>query len=195
MKTKDFILENALDLFAKSGYNSVSIRTIAKSVNIKESSIYYHFKNKQDILDSLVDKYERHINELVHMLKKSMSECEYSGPLSFEWMSGYYFEKYLFDPFCNQMMRFMMLEQFKSEKMSKLYEYYLFELPRKIQAESFMMLARYGILTQEQAEQYADVFFAGMTMLTYKYLLTGELTEEKKKAFAKDTGLFIKRMF
>ncbi len=195
MKTKDFILENALDLFAKSGYYAVSIRTIAKSVKIKESSIYYHFKNKQDILDSLIDKYERHINELVDMLKKALSECEGSGSLSWEWMNGYYFEKYLFDPFCNQMMRFMMLEQFESEKMSKLYEYYLFELPRKIQAESFMMLARYGILTQEQAEQYGDVFFAGMTTLTYKYLLCGELTEEKKKAFVKDTGLFIERMF
>ena len=54
METKELILKKALDMFAKSGYDSVSIRDIAKAVNIKESSIYHHFKNKQDILDSLV---------------------------------------------------------------------------------------------------------------------------------------------
>ena len=44
METKETILKKALDMFAKSGYDSVSIRDIAKAVNIKESSIYYHFK-------------------------------------------------------------------------------------------------------------------------------------------------------
>ena len=58
METKEQILNNALNMFAKSGYNAVSIRDIAKTVNIKESSIYYHFHNKQDILASLVHHYE-----------------------------------------------------------------------------------------------------------------------------------------
>ena len=39
METKELILKKALDMFAKSGYDSVSIRDIAKAVNIKESSI------------------------------------------------------------------------------------------------------------------------------------------------------------
>ena len=45
MDTKEKILYNALDMFARSGYNAVSVRDIAGSVNIKESSSYYHFKN------------------------------------------------------------------------------------------------------------------------------------------------------
>lgn len=44
METKETILKKALDMFAKSGYDSVSIRDIGKSCNIKESSIYYHFQ-------------------------------------------------------------------------------------------------------------------------------------------------------
>lgn len=74
METKELILKKALDMFAKSGYDSVSIRDIAKAVNIKESSIYYHFKNKQDILDSLVEKFESHMKELTDMLQASMSD-------------------------------------------------------------------------------------------------------------------------
>jgi len=72
METKELILKKALDMFAKSGYDSVSIRDIAKAVNIKESSIYYHFKNKQDILDSLVEKFESHMKELTDMLQAIM---------------------------------------------------------------------------------------------------------------------------
>ena len=72
METKETILKKALDMFAKSGYDSVSIRDIAKAVNIKESSIYYHFKNKQDILDSLVEKFESHMKELTDMLQRCL---------------------------------------------------------------------------------------------------------------------------
>ncbi|MGN1451448.1 MAG: TetR/AcrR family transcriptional regulator, partial [Eubacteriales bacterium] len=49
--TKKKISEAALNLFAENGYSSVSIRDICKQVQIKESSVYYHFKNKQAIFD------------------------------------------------------------------------------------------------------------------------------------------------
>lgn len=195
METKELILKNALDMFAKSGYNSVSIRDIAKTVNIKESSIYYHFKNKQDILDSLVEKYKSHIKRLTDMLQTSMSEPNNISSFSWDWLREFYFKQYLFDTFCNQMMRFMVIEQFHNEKMRRLYEYYLFELPKKIQTESFMMLARFGIMNEQQAEQSANYFFASITMLTFKYLLSGELTPAKKDSFSEDVFAYISKMF
>ena len=54
--TKESIEQVALDMFSKRGYHAVSIRDIGKAVGIKESSIYYHFKNKQAIMDSLFAK-------------------------------------------------------------------------------------------------------------------------------------------
>ena len=53
MKTKQLILDVALNLFSERGYSAVSIRDICGRVGIKESTIYYHFKNKQDIFDTL----------------------------------------------------------------------------------------------------------------------------------------------
>lgn len=38
-QTKDKIFDTALDLFSKKGYDSVSVRTIASEVGIKENSI------------------------------------------------------------------------------------------------------------------------------------------------------------
>lgn len=195
METKEQILNNALNMFAKSGYNAVSIRDIAKTVNIKESSIYYHFHNKQDILDSLVKKYESHIEELTNMLQAAMSDTNSMRSFSWDWLREYYFEQYLFDPFCNQMMRFMMIEQFHNENMRMLYERYLFELPGKIQTGAFMMLTQSKILSERQAKESGNNFFSTMTMLTFRYLLNGELTKAKKDAFCKEAFAYIDRMF
>lgn len=51
--TQNQILKTASQLFACKGYDNVSVREIAKAVGIKESSVYNHFKGKQDILDVL----------------------------------------------------------------------------------------------------------------------------------------------
>lgn len=194
METKEQILNNALHMFAQSGYNAVSIRDIAKAVNIKESSIYYHFHNKQDILDSLVNKYESHIKELTDMLQAAMADTNSMKSFSWDWLREYYFEQYLFDTFCNQMMRFMMIEQFHDEKMRMIYEHYLFELPRKIQTGAFMMLTQFGMISEQQAEEWGNDFFANMTTLTFRYLLNGELTKAKKDTFCEKAFAYIDRL-
>ena len=58
--TKDKIFDTALDLFSKKGYDSVSVRTIASEVGIKESSIYNHYSSKKDILMSILNYFEEY---------------------------------------------------------------------------------------------------------------------------------------
>ena len=53
--TKEKIFDAAIDLFSEYGYTGASIRGIAVSVGIKESSIYAHFINKEDILNHILD--------------------------------------------------------------------------------------------------------------------------------------------
>lgn len=59
-QTKDKIFDVALDLFSKKGYDSVSIRTIASNVGIKESSIYNHYSSKKEILMSILNYFEEY---------------------------------------------------------------------------------------------------------------------------------------
>ncbi len=48
--TKQRISEKAFQLFKEHGYDNVSVRQIASELDITTGALYYHFKNKADIL-------------------------------------------------------------------------------------------------------------------------------------------------
>ena len=52
-QTKNKILKIAEKLFAEKGYDGTSVQVIASEACVNKALIYYHFKNKQDIIDSL----------------------------------------------------------------------------------------------------------------------------------------------
>lgn len=47
MNSKENILQVAVTLFSKHGFSGVSMRDLAKSVNMSTSALYHHFPNKQ----------------------------------------------------------------------------------------------------------------------------------------------------
>jgi len=53
-KTKDQILEASLKLFSEKSYHGASVRDIAKIIGKRESSIYNHFKSKEEILEQII---------------------------------------------------------------------------------------------------------------------------------------------
>ena len=55
MTTKEKILDTALELFSRHGYDGVSVRDIARAVGIRESSLYNHFPSKRALFDGIVD--------------------------------------------------------------------------------------------------------------------------------------------
>ena len=63
INTKEKILKVSINLFSKKGYNEVSMREIAKEVGIKESSIYYHYSKKEDILDTIFEYFIKRMNK------------------------------------------------------------------------------------------------------------------------------------
>lgn len=52
------ILEVALELFAKEGYNAVPTITIAEQAGVSEALIFKHFKSKKGLLDALYQQCE-----------------------------------------------------------------------------------------------------------------------------------------
>jgi len=52
-KRKGQILKNAIDIFYRDGYEKASLQEIAERAGITKAAIYYHFKNKEEILFNL----------------------------------------------------------------------------------------------------------------------------------------------
>ncbi|MGJ7912910.1 TetR/AcrR family transcriptional regulator [Neobacillus sp. LXY-1] len=71
--TRDKIIEAALVLFAKNGYEGTTLTEIAKAVGIQKPSIYNHFKSKEEIFLTI---YEKLLWLHIHQIEKLMEEIK-----------------------------------------------------------------------------------------------------------------------
>jgi len=55
-KLRQEILDAARDLFVKEGYEAVSMRKIAERIEYSPTTIYLHFKDKEEIFDCLCEE-------------------------------------------------------------------------------------------------------------------------------------------
>jgi AcrR family transcriptional regulator len=55
--TPDAILDAAIDLFIESGFETVSMDTIAQRAGVAKGTLYYHFKSKEGIVDAIVERF------------------------------------------------------------------------------------------------------------------------------------------
>lgn len=54
--TRDSILDTAMNLFNEQGTAAVSTNHIAAAAGLSPGNLYYHFKNKEDIIRAILDR-------------------------------------------------------------------------------------------------------------------------------------------
>ncbi len=65
MKTKDKILKVSLDLFNQQGERNTSTNHIAAELGISPGNLYYHFRNKQQIVFQLFLQYQEEVERFM----------------------------------------------------------------------------------------------------------------------------------
>ena len=177
---KEEILTVALHLFARDGYEAVSVSQIAGELAMTKGALYRHYQSKRDIFDSIVKRMEQQDSaqasdyDMPEEGKEKMPEkYENVSPDDFVKYSKSMFTYWTEDDFASSFRKMLTIEQFRSEEMQKLYQQYLAAGPVSYVKDLFESM---GIT---EAKDRAAGFYA--IMYLYYSIYDGADDKEKIK--------------
>ena len=75
-RTRERILTTALARFNLLGEPSVTTSAIAAEMEISQGNLYYHFHNKEEIVNALFDEFEQEMERLLDAVSAPSDEPE-----------------------------------------------------------------------------------------------------------------------
>ena len=164
--TKERILETALELFAQRGYLGTSMSDIAQQLGITKAALYKHYTGKQEILDQIVARmnqmdYERAAEyEMPETEPDGFAEAYMHTPIEkIRAYSRAQFDHWTREEFPANFRRMLTLEQYRNEKLARLYQDYLATGPVEYMAAIFRKLTGSDKAAMQLAlEFYGPVF-------------------------------------
>ena len=160
--TREKILQTALSLFAKDGYEAVSVSDIAGELGMTKGALYRHYTSKKDILDSIAARMAQLDAEQTktYSLPEATAAAIDRGSVTVDGIISYggaMFRFWAADGFASRFRRLLTLEQFRSEEMGALYQQYLVSGPMVYLSRLFAAL---GLAKPHRAavEFYSPLF-------------------------------------
>ena len=161
--TKDRILDSALTLFSEKGYDGVGVDLIAENAGIKGPSLYKHFKGKEDILDSLIEKVESYYQDNFGSV---LSPGKIPGSMDeLITLSLKRIEFTLHDPMIKKVRRMLTMEQFRNHRIALLTTKYNIDSVQGIYHKLFQAMMDNGIMRKTDPALLAMSFAAPVSLL------------------------------
>ena len=194
--TKEKILLTAIKLFAQDGYEAVSISKISGELGMAKSALYKHYKNKRDILDSIINRmdeldYERareynmpegNMDEIIKGYRKiSIDKIRIYTEVQFKHWTE--------EEFPSLFRRMLTLEQYRNQEMADLYQKYLVSGP--IDYMTYLFAGITG--KKEEAKQLAIEFY-GPIFLMYSLYDNKREEDDLAEMLKKHVDRFSKKM-
>lgn len=197
MDTKNKILEVSLTLFAKKGFDGVSVREIAKEVGVRESALYKHYKNKEDILDKIVE-------EMILLIRKTYEQQRVPECVEIEVAEGYrniteeqlceiswnIFKMFTEDPKLSNFRKLLVQEQFHNKAFAECYNNFFLEGVIDSQAKTFIQLVNNGFFHKADERIIALQFYGPILLLFQLYDCEPQKEDEIKEMLFKHVRAF-----
>lgn len=130
--TRERILHQALALFAREGYEAVSMRDIAGRLGLSQSALYKHYANKRAIFEAIVARMERadyaRAADFAVPARAFTADAAAYRETALESVRRFSLAQFAYwtrDPFAAAFRRMLTLEQYRSPEMTALYQQYL----------------------------------------------------------------------
>ena len=138
-KTKEKILKVSLKLFATKGYKATTVRDIAGAMGVKQSALYNHFKNKDEILETLISNLTS--SAIVTLFDgKDTQELQKQGKALLASIATT-FKLLSFDGQNEALYKLLMQEIFRNERIREIYnEHFYQENVKKLSGILFSMM-------------------------------------------------------
>ena len=193
---KEEILIVALHLFARDGYEAVSVSQIAGELDMTKGALYRHYKSKRDIFDCIVQRMEQQDGEQARenevpeeSIEKTPEEYQNVSLDDFVEYSKSMFEYWTEDDFASSFRKMLTIEQFRSEEMQNLYQQYLVSGPAEYVKDLFKNM-EINNPEDNAVKFYANMFFyyimydgaADKTKVKYQFeQMLDKIVEEMKQ--------------
>lgn len=190
---RDKILEAALELFSRKGYDGTTVEEIAVESGIKAPNLYRYFKSKEDIFDCIDKSIEEQYNSTMGMGLHSMVFIHNAQEL--KTFSMHQIAYTVTNEHIIKVRRMITIEQYKDELFSKKVTEHMSDFMIKQYVSIFTDLIKNGALLEEDPEMLAMEYVYPVSMLIQTCDREPEKKEETLKKIERYIDYFIKVHF
>jgi len=155
--TKQKILKVSTTLFSELGYKGTSVRKIAKTVGIRESAIYNHYKSKEEIF---LEVAKNIFNSPFSKNDLNIQESALKGKAFLQTFTMQY-KLLTFDKSNENMFRLLMIELFQNKELREQFMSEFHDKNIKILSEAFFVMMQNSLIRSQDP-----------MMISYEFLST-----------------------
>lgn len=194
MNNKENMLEVSLEMFSKRGFSSVSVRDICGELNLKESALYYHFKNKEDILNTLFQSVEELVDRMRTAFNQSFEQVEKVSTIEMQMVAKNFLASYYCENNVRRLISMLAIERLSNETANEKYQKLMYDMPLEQCENVFAQMSERGLINKLSSKVLAVEYLGIIVMAFDRYVLGSEDIENgMKKALEvvnEEIGLF-----
>ena len=168
--TKEKIFDASVDLFSKKGFNDVTVREIAKEARIREGSIYNHYKNKEAILDAIIDYFKSEITQNNIPVEETTNLID-KGPEAYFEGGAKMFMARINIPQMEKIWRLVCIEIYHNEKIREFFKKELLEEPLEGWENIFSIMMEKKMIKPVNPRTLAYEYWSYAIFLVFEYFI------------------------
>ncbi len=167
--TKDLILKASMELFSEYGYKAASVRKIAAKVGIRESALYNHFTNKEEIFKAVAATLFSTPTSAAQSEKSIVERAKEGKKFLFSFIVGY--KLMTFDAKNERLFRILMIELLQNKTIRESFKSDFHANNIKMLSEAFFVMMQEDLIRSGDPKLMATEFLSPLFYLRLQVTL------------------------